>query len=188
MRQTWNSEESQFRPGGFMARFRARLSPVVGCLLAINVGVFIVILVLDRFYLFEPFAHWFALYPPMAVRGAIWQLVTYMFLHDSGGLTHILFNMYVLFAFGPHVETAMQSRRFLSLYLFSGLMAGLAHTALAYNHPVVGASGAILGVMAAFALCTFPGAGNYEDLNVIVFSDFKSHTPYLFVYLECKRV
>ena len=134
-----------------MARFRARLSPVVGCLLAINVGIFIVILVLDRFYRFEAFAQWFALVPALAVRGRVWQLVTYMFLHDPGGLTHILFNMYILFSFGPHVESVMQPRRFLSLYLFSGLMAGVAHTALAYSHPVLGASGAILGVMAAFA-------------------------------------
>ena len=134
-----------------MAGFRARLTPVVGCLLAINVGVFIMMLVLDLFGRLGPFGDWFALDPPRAVGGAVWQFVTYMFLHDPRGLTHILFNMYVLFAFGPHVETAMHPRRFLSLFLFSGLMAGVAHTALAYSHPVLGASGAILGVMAAFA-------------------------------------
>ncbi len=145
-----------------MAGFRARLTPVVGCLLAINVGVFIVILVLHLFYRFEQFAQWFALVPPLAVRGAVWQFVTYMFLHDPRVLLHLLFNMYVLFAFGPHVETVMQPRRFLSLYLFSGLMAGVAHTALAYNHPVLGASGAILGVMAAFAYY-------YPNVRVLLF-------------------
>lgn len=77
-----------------------------------------------------------------------WTIVTYMFLH--GGFGHIFFNMFALFFFGPRLEARMGSRRFLGLYLASGVMGGL----LSFTSPaigVIGASGAVYGVMFAFA-------------------------------------
>ncbi|TFG42911.1 MAG: rhomboid family intramembrane serine protease [Gemmatimonadales bacterium] len=77
-----------------------------------------------------------------------WTIVTYMFLH--GGLGHIFFNMLVLFFFGPRLEARMGGRRFLGLYLTSGIVGGL----LSFTSPmigVIGASGAVYGVMLAFA-------------------------------------
>ncbi len=77
-----------------------------------------------------------------------WTIVTYMFLH--GGLGHIFFNMLVLFFFGPRLEARMGSRQFLGLYLTSGIVGGL----LSFTSPmigVIGASGAVYGVMLAFA-------------------------------------
>jgi len=85
-----------------------------------------------------------------------WTLVTYMFLH--GGFMHIAFNMLVLYFFGPRLESRLGSRVFLQLYFFSGVMAGLVSVVAPYVLPmfspytaVVGASGALYGVLLAFA-------------------------------------
>jgi membrane associated rhomboid family serine protease len=77
-----------------------------------------------------------------------WTLVTYMFLH--GGFTHILFNMLGLYFFGPRVEQRIGSPRFFALYMISGITGGLLSF---YNPdvPIIGASGAIFGVLLAYA-------------------------------------
>jgi membrane associated rhomboid family serine protease len=77
-----------------------------------------------------------------------WTLVTYMFLH--GGFMHILFNMLGLYFFGPRVEQRIGSPRFFALYMISGITGGL----LSFYNPVVpiiGASGAVYGVLLAYA-------------------------------------
>lgn len=53
------------------------------------------------------------------------QLVTYMFLHDTSGFSHLFFNMFSLFMFGPVLENAMGRKRFLFYYFFTGIGAGL---------------------------------------------------------------
>jgi membrane associated rhomboid family serine protease len=78
-----------------------------------------------------------------------WTLVTYMFLH--GGIMHIFWNMLGFFFFGPRVEQRMGSSRFITLYLISGISGALLSFALAPRSAVIGASGAVLGVMLAFA-------------------------------------
>jgi membrane associated rhomboid family serine protease len=78
-----------------------------------------------------------------------WTLVTYMFLH--GGLGHLFFNMLSLFFFGPRLEMRLGSRRFLILYLVSGITGGLLHLIFSPQAAVVGASGAVFGVMLGFA-------------------------------------
>jgi membrane associated rhomboid family serine protease len=78
-----------------------------------------------------------------------WTLVTYMFLH--GSITHILFNMIVLYFFGPQVESRMGSARFLTLYFVGGISGGLLSILLAPHAAVIGASAALFGVMLAFA-------------------------------------
>jgi len=88
------------------------------------------------------------MFVPALFLGRPWTIVTYMFLH--GGFGHIFFNMFALFFFGPRLEARMGSRRFLGLYLASGVMGGL----LSFTSPaigVIGASGAVYGVMFAFA-------------------------------------
>ena len=77
-----------------------------------------------------------------------WTLVTYMFLH--AGFMHVFFNMIALYFFGPQVELRLGGRRFLGLYLVSGLAGALLSIATPYAH-IVGASGAVFGVMLAFA-------------------------------------
>ncbi|HEU4698952.1 MAG TPA: rhomboid family intramembrane serine protease [Gemmatimonadales bacterium] len=80
-----------------------------------------------------------------------WRWVTYMFLHDQGNVTHILFNMFALWVFGPRVEARLGGARFLWLYFISGLTAPLVSMFLAPNAALVGASGAIFGVTLAYA-------------------------------------
>ncbi len=77
-----------------------------------------------------------------------WTLITYMFLH--GGFTHILFNMLMLFFFGPRLEERLGSRTFILFYVFSGVGGAV----LSFGTPnalVIGASGAIFGVVLGFA-------------------------------------
>jgi rhomboid family protein len=80
-----------------------------------------------------------------------WTLVTYMFLHDPNGFSHILFNMIALFFFGPRVEERIGGKRFLTLYFVAGLSGAIASFFFAFNSAVLGASGAVFGVMLAFA-------------------------------------
>jgi membrane associated rhomboid family serine protease len=77
-----------------------------------------------------------------------WTLVTYQFLH--GGLWHLAFNMLALFFFGPRLEARLGGGRFLGLYLTSGIGGAL----LSFVTPmvgIIGASGAVFGVLLAFA-------------------------------------
>jgi membrane associated rhomboid family serine protease len=78
-----------------------------------------------------------------------WTIVTYMFLH--AGLTHLLFNMIALYFFGPRVEQRIGSERFIALYMISGISGGLLSFVFAPAAAIVGASGAIFGVLLAFA-------------------------------------
>jgi len=78
-----------------------------------------------------------------------WTVLTYMFVH--GGLTHILFNMLALYFFGPRVEERIGSNKFITLYTLSGITGALMSLIFAPFSPIVGASGAIFGVMLAFA-------------------------------------
>ena len=81
-----------------------------------------------------------------------WTFVTYMFLHDPDHITHILFNMLVLFFFGPNVEQRMGSDRFLWLYFLSGVSGALLSMLVTPNSALIGASAAVYGVVLAFAM------------------------------------
>jgi rhomboid protease GluP len=91
-----------------------------------------------------------ALYGPLTVlKGEWWRLFTAMFLH--AGLTHLLMNMFSLYLIGRGAEIYFNMKSYLSIYLFSGLLGGLASL---YMHPAsvgIGASGAIFGVFGALA-------------------------------------
>ena len=82
----------------------------------------------------------------------IWTLVTYMFLH--GSVLHLAGNMLFLWVFGDNVEDAMGHVRFLIFYLLCGVFAGLTHAALApgSTSPLIGASGAVAGIVAAYLI------------------------------------
>lgn len=81
-----------------------------------------------------------------------WTLITYMFLH--GGIMHLLGNMLFLWVFGDNIEDAMGHVRFLIFYLLCGVAAGLTHSFMAPNSdiPLIGASGAIAGVIGAYLM------------------------------------
>lgn len=139
-------------PGGGAGLFAYAMTPWVKRLLAANFAVFVAISVLGL----VPFP-WavdtLGFSTPDLLRHP-WSVVTYMFVHaDQFG--HIFFNMLILFFFGPPLERAWGGREFLKFYLLCG--AGAAFTSvLLYRWigpvSVIGASGALMGVMLAFAL------------------------------------
>lgn len=86
---------------------------------------------------------------PALVLERPWTIVTYMFLH--GGLWHLFFNMLGLYFFGPRLELEIGSKQFLGLYFISGLMGAALSFIFTPNTQIVGASGAIFGVMFGFA-------------------------------------
>lgn len=92
------------------------------------------------------------LHPDLAGVPSLATVVTSMFLH--GGWLHLLGNMLFLWVFGDNVEDATGHLRFLVFYLLCGVLATLAHVALhpGSTAPLVGASGAISGVVAAYLL------------------------------------
>ena len=85
---------------------------------------------------------------PLAVLYRPWTLVTYMFLH--GGFAHLFFNMLMLFFFGPRLEERLGSRTFIWFYLACGVGGAILSFATPYAR-IVGASGAIFGVVVGFA-------------------------------------
>jgi membrane associated rhomboid family serine protease len=125
------------------------MTPWVRRLLVANLLVYLcqkTVLVDPRFQALFGFEPLFAVARP-------WTFVTYMFLH--GGLLHLAFNMLALFMFGPPVEERMGGRPFLTYYSLCGL-GGAAFSFLLVqirpvDHPIVGASAAIYGVLLAFA-------------------------------------
>jgi membrane associated rhomboid family serine protease len=92
---------------------------------------------------------------------------TSLFLH--GGWLHLIGNMWYLWIFGDNVEDRMGSVRFLAFYLAAGFVAALLHSALMPGSPIptVGASGAIAGVLGAYAVA-FPRA-RVQTLIPIIF-------------------
>jgi membrane associated rhomboid family serine protease len=128
-------------------------------LIILNVGMYLITM------LFPQVFRYLALIPYLVVRErAIWQILTYMFLH--GGVWHILLNMLVLFMFGIPLERRLGSSEFLLYYFITGIGAGIATVAVNWYSglavvPVVGASGAIFAVMLAFA--TF-----FPDTRILV--------------------
>jgi membrane associated rhomboid family serine protease len=84
----------------------------------------------------------------------VWQLASYMFLHDSHQFFHIFINMFTLYMFGNDLERVWGSKRFLTYYFVTGIGAGLCSYLLGINSPTVtiGASGAIYGLLLAYGL------------------------------------
>ncbi len=102
------------------------------------------------------YEEWLAFNSTTMVRGCLWSPLTYIFIHFS--LSHLFFNMLMLYFFGPDVERVLGTRQFIRFYLLCGaigVMANLAPMPPNFNFlpnvSVVGASGATLGVLVAFA-------------------------------------
>jgi membrane associated rhomboid family serine protease len=131
------------------------LSTAMKAIIGTNVVVFVAQL------LFPQLTETFGLSPEFVVRKFwVWQLVTYMFLH--GGLFHILFNMLALWMFGVELERTWGSRYFAKFYAVCGVAAGVTQIVVSfvplpvfeqiYYVQTVGASGAIFGLLLAYAL------------------------------------
>lgn len=116
----------------------------VGRLLLANIAIF----VLTEMYRPQMQA-WFALYAPQLLREP-WTPLTYMFLHANA--VHLIFNMIGIFFFGPRLETRIGGRDFARLYFIAGLVAAGFTLVFSPYTPVVGASGAVLGVLIGYAM------------------------------------
>ncbi len=126
-----------------------RITPWVGRLIAANA---VVLLLLETIFT-APGISLALAFDPAHVISQPWGLVTYLFVH--GGLLHLLANSLGLFVFGCPVEERMGSRKFLLYYFYCGIGAAAFCWALSLVMPVgpiIGASGAILGLAVAFAL------------------------------------
>ena len=139
-----------------------QITDVVKHLLLINVVVF-----LATITLMPDSRHVLAMYYPTSEYFKPFQIVTHMFMHANLG--HLFFNMLTLFFLGPWVERRIGSKKFLICYLSAGFGAAALHLLVRYilisqmgydgevNIPVLGASGAVYGVLAAFGTL-FPNA------------------------------
>lgn len=139
----------------------APLTPAVKWLLIINVAIWFVFQVILEGFLRIPFSSNFGLYPGKVLFNFhIWQLVTYMFLH-SLQVTHILFNMLMLWFFGAELEQRWGTKFFLTYYFACGIGAAILYCLGVWGYalftgsqigmvvPVIGASGAIFGLLLA---------------------------------------
>ena len=121
-------------------------SPVVLNLIIINALVFVVQLLFDGGE--GTITNLLALYPYDSGYFKPYQLVTHMFTH--GGWGHIFFNMFALWSFGSLLERVWGPKKFLTFYLACGLAAAVAHLFLT-NNAAIGASGAVMGLLGAYA-------------------------------------
>lgn len=126
-------------------RFGGTWTPTIGWLIGINVALF-----LGQSF-FAPLTELLGLVPGQVWPYRVYTLFTYAFLH--GGVGHLFFNMLTLYFFGGDLDLFLGRKRFLILYTGSLLTGGLA-AALLLKGPiiVIGASGALYGLLAAYAL------------------------------------
>lgn len=162
---------NQFRPTSFNI-----LPPVIKNLIIINVLMFLLTMLLESMGI--PLTGYLALFPVQSPLFEPYQFVTHMFMH--GGLGHVFFNMFALWMFGSPLENVWGPKRFLIFYLVTGLGAAALYMGVnAYEvyqlqqtvalggpgvvaaqkaldlslvRPVVGASGAVFGVLLAFGM------------------------------------
>ncbi len=138
------------------------LTDVVRNLLIINIVVYII----GAFILPPDISNeWLAVYYPESDNFKPVQLITYMFMHDTRSLHHLFFNMLGLVIFGPAIEYSWGPKQFLFYYLVAGFGALALHFGVQWYQinfmnyspmigeiPMVGASGAIFGILAAYGL------------------------------------
>jgi len=135
------------------------LSTAIKALIGINVAIFVIGAILPS-RVEDVLLEILALVPFNVVHLWLWQLVTYMFLH--GSIFHVLFNMLALWMFGTELERIWGTRYFLKFYFVTGIGAGFLTVLFSllpfdfsrylYITPIIGASGAIFGLLLAYAL------------------------------------
>ena len=102
-------------------------------------------------------------WPLIVENGEWWRMLTYAFTH--GGILHLVFNMVVLYQIGPLLEVEIGRSRFLILYTLTAMTATLADLLWHPNIPVVGASGALFGLI-GFAIAWYHRLGGFQALEL----------------------
>tara|TARA_Y100001970_G_scaffold10590_1_gene12486 strand:+ start:1514 stop:2341 length:828 start_codon:yes stop_codon:yes gene_type:complete len=147
----------QSNPGEFSYR-PTLFTNAIKVLVSVNFGIFVLQTISNAETLFFPL---FGLVPKMVWSELmIWQPITYLFFH--GGIWHVLINMFVLWMFGSELERIWGKHRFLKFYFVTGIGSGLITMffSLKSMTPIVGASGAVYGVLLAYGL-TYPNRKIY---------------------------
>lgn len=145
-RRYYRSSFSGFGIGGWTPAVKIL---IITCVVAFFLEIF------DRMSGGPSFVYKFGLTPALVTQHFyLWQPVTYIFLHDTSNLFHILFNMLGLWMFGSELERVWGTRQFTKFFFICGIGAGLIMVALSPNSgiPTIGASGAIYGILLAFGL------------------------------------
>jgi len=145
----------------------------VKSLLIINVVFFILVHLLPR----VSWLRLFGLVPgDVFTHFKIWQLATYMFLH--AGLWHLAINMLMLWLFGRAIEASWGRGEFLKYYFFTGIGAGLCSFIMNFRSPipVIGASGAIFGILVAYAMM-------FPDTVILLFFIFPMKIKQAVIFL-----
>ena len=147
----------QSNPGEFSYK-PTLFTDAIKVLISINFGIFVLQTLSGAENLFFPL---FGLVPKLVWSELmIWQPFTYIFFH--GGIWHVLINMFVLWMFGSELERLWGKQHFLKYYFVTGIGSGLITMFLGFNSmiPIVGASGAVYGVLLAYGL-TYPNRTVY---------------------------
>jgi membrane associated rhomboid family serine protease len=153
-----------------------RRTPIVTWLLiAANVGVFL--LQMTRGQAIDRFA---AIPANISQGHHLYTILTSMFMH--GGIIHILSNMWFLYIFGDNVEDTFGHAGYLAIYLVSGVCGALAQVAVAHGStiPMIGASGAISGVLGAY-LVLYPRARILTLLPIFIFIQLINVPAFIFL-------
>ena len=164
---TQESFESQHYRGSHMRIQFPRITPAVKWLLIINIVAFLAGFLISRIEFLE--YEYFSVWPKnFKTSMQLWRYITYQFLH--AGLGHIFWNMFVLYFFGTMLEKLWGSKKFLIFYLICGMTGGIFYPVLAHigwlpQARLVGASGSILGMLAAAAIL-------FPNMIVYVFGVF----------------
>ena len=132
---------------------------VTKALIAINVAIYLVTAVQGNGFGSPGGSLWnnWILYGPLVHHGDWWRLITAMFLHAS--IVHIAFNMLALWWIGAPVEQYLGRTRFVGLYLVAGLAGSAGALVASPTIPVVGASGAIFGILGAMLILEWQATG-----------------------------
>jgi len=147
--------------------FGGMLTPMVRALLLVTAGVYAVELVVINWLGHGDWIGYGWLLPEAVLgRGWIWQLVSYLFLHDPYSPWHLLLNLFGLYMFGGFLERRWGKWAFLRFYLSTGVVAGLAVLGAGWFYypgvPTIGCSGAVLALATAFGLL-------YADAPIFLF-------------------
>ena len=147
----------QSDPGQFSYK-PALFTDAIKILVSVNFGIFLLQTIARTEGMFFPL---FGLVPKMVwSEFMLWQPFTYLFFH--GSIWHVLINMFILWMFGSELERLWGKEHFLKFYFVTGVGAGLVTIIFGLNSmtPIVGASGAVYGVLLAYGL-TYPNRTVY---------------------------
>lgn len=160
-----------------------RLSPLVKNLIIVNVVIFLAQNIVSTL----PIAEYLSLWNVRTPNFRPYQLFTYMFVHSSKDYLHILFNMLALAFFGSMLEDHWGTKKFLLFYIISGIGAGVFNIfsdlffGLGTFSVMMGASGAVYGVLTAFGI-TFP------NMEIRLMFLFKVKAIYLVMFLGISAI